>query len=149
MGFLGYFRRLRAPARVTGAGAPENAKLPTALIVAKIKKTLTKVKCRAVLLCTDDKGKKDAIKEALLTEAIPCFTYDASLSDNNKSGLHFSDRVPKHTPTQDVVVEIMMMAKCAALLCTRSNMTFMVAVMAGEQFQVFDMWLRAKIQIYT
>ena len=33
-----------------------------------------------------------------------------------------------------------MMASCAALLCTRSNMSFMVAAMAGEKFQVFDMW---------
>ena len=127
--------------------APENAQVSTAVVVAKVKSIMTVVKCTAVLLCSDDKVKKEEIKTELLKNAIQCVTYGASLSDNNTVGLHFSERVPKDTQTQDVAVEVMMMASCAALLCTRSNISFMVAAMAGEKFQVFDMWTDRRVGV--
>ena len=101
---------------------------------------MVQLKCMKVLICSDNMTRKAEIKALLNKEGVCCVTYDAELSSNESVGLHFSS-VPRHTQCRDVAVEVGLMAKyCKGLLCTRSNMCFMVAVLAGsEHYEVIDM----------
>ena len=42
-----------------------------------------------------------------------------------------------------------MMASCRGLLCTRSNMSFMVAVMSGDSFEVIDIFTDRRVSLAT
>ncbi len=75
------------------------------------------------------------IKTALEHDEIECATYDATLGTNPKVGLHFSGSIPTHVHTHDISIEVHLMAKyCKAILATRSNVAFMVAVLADEHY---------------
>ena len=127
--------------------APENNTLGVPFIVEKIKDTMSGLGCTSVFLCTDDKFMKREIKEELDEHAVECITYNATLSDNNRIGLHFSEAVPKSKQLKDVSLEVMMMASCRGLLCTRSNMSFMVAVMSDDSFEVIDIFTDRRISL--
>ncbi len=119
--------------------SPENAQLETPAIVKRITESLEAFQCKKVFLCTDDGNKKVEIKTALGHIGIPCATYKATLGKNPNVGLHFSRSVPKDVHTRDISIEVQLMAKyCKALLATRSNVPFMVAVLADEDFGVED-----------
>ena len=119
--------------------AKENATLSNEAIVGKIKCCMGKLGCMSVLFCSDDQTRKTQMKETLASENIHCITYESVLSRNVQVGLHFSS-VPKNTQCRDVAVEVALMAKyCKGLLCSRSNLSFMIAVLADDNYEVFDM----------
>jgi hypothetical protein len=75
----------------------------------------------------------------LASQHIHCITYDATLSENENVGLHFSEVRPE-VHLMDVALEVALMAtRCKVLLCSRSNMSFMIAALAEEEYQVIDM----------
>ena len=119
--------------------AKENGTLSNEMVVSKIKTCMDKMGYTKVFFCSDNKTRKTQIQEMLKSQAIHCITYGAILSDNEDVGLHFSS-VPKHTQCRDVAIEVSLMARyCKGLLCSRSNMSFMIAVLADEDYAVFDM----------
>ena len=46
----------------------------------------------------------------LYVERIYCVTYYATLANNSRVGLHFSESVPKATQTKDIAIEVGLMA---------------------------------------
>ena len=108
-------------------------------VVGKVKSCAEKLGCTRVFFCSDNERRKAEIKQMLTSGDMHCMTYDAVLSSNENVGLHFTN-VPADAQCRDVAIEIAMMARyCKGLLCTRSNMSFMVAVLADENYEVFDM----------
>ena len=107
--------------------------------------------CTSVFLCTDDKLLKKAIKDGLDSSAVECITYDSTLSNNNQIGLRFIGTIPKSKQLKDVSLEVMMMACCRALLCNRSSMRCMVAVLSFhvffDSFVVYDMFTDRRISV--
>ena len=83
------------------------------------------------ILCCDSNRRKKELSDMLLANGVACITFGAEV------GLHFDDTVPPSTKFKDIGVEVALLASCKGLLCTRSNISFMVASMANESFQVY------------
>lgn len=119
--------------------AKENALLSNEFITDRIKTYMEQLSCTCVFFCTDSATRKAEITAMLASQHIHCITYDATLSENENVGLHFSEVRPD-VHLMDVALEVALMAtRCKVLLCSRSNMSFMIAALADEEYQVIDM----------
>lgn len=97
-------------------------------------------RCRGALIASDDSRLKAQLVDAVRETGLCAASYDALLSSEPGTAAHQDASIDRRRNAQDCVVETLMMAQCAALLSTLSNVSVAAVLFSREGYDcaLFD-----------
>ena len=93
--------------------------------------------CSAVLLCSDDEQLKRSVASRLTSLGLQVATHDALLSTRRNQPSHKDSRLDRRRNAEDCLLEVLLMARCYALLSTWSNVSVAAVYFSPPGYRFF------------
>jgi hypothetical protein len=105
-------------------------------LVAQIAERAAGLRCGGVLIASDDAQLKAALVEHVRSHAgLQVATFDALLSSTPGMAAHKDPDLERWRNAEDCLVEVLMMAKCAGIVCTLSNVSVAAVFLAPHGYR--------------
>ena len=105
-------------------------------LVAQIVERAAGLRCGGALVASDDAEMKAAIVAQLRAHgALQVATFDALLSATPGMAAHKDPNLERWRNAEDCLVEVLMMAKCAGIVCTLSNVSVAAVFFAPRGYR--------------